>query len=485
MFPIYTSDSAASLKTAASAPPNRHGHARKLSHVQFGKRSYIHDEYASSSSLMIPFDELHPSRKKVDSLSSDITAAHRTTTTTTTAAAAATAAANSTLSSAGSCSLHEKSRQAQQSSPKNRHWMLSCNYWGPFSKGEHWPLFTYLMVMFTMIIFSGEMLLSKQSSGEFFELEPFNYMLGPSMEIMIQVGARFAPCMRHVDSMPPEERYVCLHTIAEKNKTPAAAAAATAVAALGKNNSLTMGGGQSLLLLDPVVNLADPRLLNSSCSLQSICGMTTFHQNKVPDQTYRLLTPLFIHTGLIHLTINLAVLIVLGAKVERILNCLRFSVLYLGSGVFGHALGANFAPPTTPFLGFSCSLFGLLGFLYIDLIHNWRLLEQPIRYLIKLLLGTALSFILGLLPGVDTFSHLGGFAAGIILSLVLRPPIQLDAQTGGKKKLVFLYLARLLCLCLYGLLLGILVHHFTTSKIDEECPYCRYLSCLPINGFCD
>lgn len=51
------------------------------------------------------------------------------------------------------------------------------------------------------------------------------------------------------------------------------------------------------------------------------------------------------------------------------------------------------------FLGFSSSLFGLIGFLYIDLIENWKRLEQPIRYLIRLLLGTALSFILGLLPG--------------------------------------------------------------------------------------
>ncbi|CEP13836.1 hypothetical protein [Parasitella parasitica] len=332
MFPIYTSDSAASLKTAASASATRHGHARKLSHIQFGKRSYIHDEYTSSSSLMIPFDELHPSHKKVDSISSDITAAHTAPTTTA-------AATHSSLSPDDPSSLQEKGLHSQQSHWKKRHWMLSSNYWGPFSKGEHWPLFTYLMVMFTIIIFSGEMLLSKQSSGEFFELEPFNYMLGPSMEIMIQVGARFAPCMRHVDSMPPEERYVCLHTIAEKNKTPAAAAAAAAVAALGKNNSTTMAGGQSLLLLDPVVNLADPRLLNSSCSLQSICGMTTFHQNQVPDQTYRLLTPLFIHTGLIHLAINLSVLICTRRQSGKI--------LYIGSGVFGHALGANFAPPTT------------------------------------------------------------------------------------------------------------------------------------------
>ncbi|KAK4509635.1 uncharacterized protein ATC70_006937 [Mucor velutinosus] len=460
-----------SLNTSTTTAPKRLGHARKLSHVQFGKRSYVHDDYTTSSSLMISFDELHPpsaaEHKKGMSFSSDITAtAHLPLT---------------TITPNASSSIHDPEKPPKR---RQRHWLVSASYWGPFSKGDHWPLFTYLMAIFMIIIFSGEILLSKESSGEFFELEPFNYMLGPSMEIMIQVGARFAPCMRHVDSMPPDERYVCLDTIAEKSKTPSTAA--TAVAASGKsNNNTTLAGGQSLLLLDQVVNLADPRLLNSSCSLSSICGMTTFHQDQVPDQTYRLLTPLFIHTGLIHLMINLAVLVVLGAKVERIINSLRFSLLYIGSGIFGHTLGANFAPPTTPFLGCSSSLFGLFGFLYVDLLQNWRHLEQPIRYLIKLLLGTAFSFILGLLPGVDNFSHMGGLLAGVILSLFLWSPIQLDIRNERRKKLAIFYLARLLCLCLYGILLGILVHHFTTSKIDEECSYCRYLSCLPINGFCD
>lgn len=62
---------------------------------------------------------------------------------------------------------------------------------------------------------------------------------------------------------------------------------------------------------------------------------------------------------------------------------------------------------------------------------------------------------------------MGGLIAGVILSLFLWPPIQLNAQNDTKKKLVLYYLARSLCLCLYALLLGILVHHLTTSKIDE------------------
>ncbi|KAI8082236.1 hypothetical protein BDF21DRAFT_338000 [Thamnidium elegans] len=209
----------------------------------------------------------------------------------------------------------------------------------------------------------------KQSSGEFFELEPFNYMLGPSMEIMIQSGARFPPCMRKVDSMPSDQKYVCLHTISQNNLTPFAS------------------------------NRNDPRLLNSTCSLSAICGMTAFHQHRIPDQTYRLLSPLFIHTGLIHLCINMAFLVILGSRVERTINSLRFTLLYIGSGIFGHALGANFSPPTTPFLGCSSSLFGLIGFLYVDILINWKKLERPITSLFKLLVCTGLTFFIGILPG--------------------------------------------------------------------------------------
>ncbi|KAI7888679.1 rhomboid family-domain-containing protein [Mucor mucedo] len=205
----------------------------------------------------------------------------------------------------------------------------------------------------------------KSSCREFFELEPFNYMLGPSMEILIQSGARFPPCMRKVESMPPDQRYICLHTISQ----------------------------------NPVVNMTDHRLFNLTCSLSTICGMSSFYQYRIPDQTYRFFTPLFIHTGLVHLCINMVVLIMLGVKVERTINSLRFTLLFIGSGMFGHALGANFAPPTSPFLGCSSSLLGLAGFLYTDLMMNWKTLEKPISNLFKLIVITGLCFFIGLIPG--------------------------------------------------------------------------------------
>lgn len=299
MYPIYTSDT--SHSTTSNTPtllntttPSPNHHARKLSHVQVGKKAHSQDEYNTTSSIMIPFDELQAKPSPGKSISSDTSGPDK----------------DHYLFFQTPSSQEIKNTEKQSLKTHERHWLFASKYWGPYSeKGKQWPLFSYLMVALAIIIFSGELLLSKQSSGEFLELEPFNYMLGPSIEIMIQVGARFPPCMRRVESMPPEERYVCLHTIQH-----------TTI-----NQQQSNKTGSTLLLLDPVVNLADPRLLNSSCSLSSICGMSNFYQQDVPDQTYRIFTPLLIHTGLIHLVVNIAILIFFGIKVERIINSLRFT----------------------------------------------------------------------------------------------------------------------------------------------------------------
>lgn len=339
------------------------GHGRKLSHVQFGKKPYIQsDEYASST-LMISFDDLKNQKLPLGSVSASAALKERGDT-----EAALINNNKSTL-------VQDTTLNTAKRSKRRRffNWLFSTDNIGPFTKGKHWPLFTYLIVAFTIVIFSGELLLSRQSSGEFFELEPINVMLGPSIEILIQAGARFPPCMRHVDAMSFDQRYICLHTIQQNTLTAEAIATANSHNSSSSNNNLVAAANHQLRLLEPIVNnnlqQEDPSFFNATCSLSTLCGMTAFHQHGQPDQTFRFLTPMFIHTGLVHLCINMAVIVLLGVKVERTINSLRFScesfcnaeifnlcssanyfvsiVIYIGSGIFGHALGANVAPSTT------------------------------------------------------------------------------------------------------------------------------------------
>jgi len=58
-------------------------------------------------------------------------------------------------------------------------------------------------------------------------------------------------------------------------------------------------------------------------------------------------------------------------------------------------------------MGCSGALFGLIGFMFVDILLNWRDTVNPWRELSKLAITTLISLALGLLPGLDNFAHLG------------------------------------------------------------------------------
>jgi membrane associated rhomboid family serine protease len=58
-------------------------------------------------------------------------------------------------------------------------------------------------------------------------------------------------------------------------------------------------------------------------------------------------------------------------------------------------------------MGCSGALFGLIGYMFIDVLINWKFLPHPIRDLMSLLISTIISLVLGLLPGLDNFAHIG------------------------------------------------------------------------------
>ncbi|KAI8882646.1 rhomboid-domain-containing protein [Backusella circina FSU 941] len=281
---------------------------------------------------------------------------------------------------------------------------------GPFQGGNHCELFSYLTLVFLAVIFSGQLLLSRELTGEFFELKPFNYMLGPSSEIMIKTGARFPPCMRTIDAFPPNEVY-------EPN-------------------------------------------LNSTCDLMDICSMTGFHQEQKPDQTFRFLTPLFVHAGIIPLFINNMYLILVGIRVEKAMGSLLYAVLFIGSGFFGQVFGANLASPTKIYLGCNSSILGLIGYLYVDLIYYWKQVIKPVSCLVKLVLLTIVTFCLGFIPWVDHFSNLGGFVSGVVLGMLL-----IRIQKPITKRKVSIIIQRVFAFLVYLILLGILIYRFINVNI--------------------
>ncbi|KAG9294029.1 hypothetical protein G9A89_019367 [Geosiphon pyriformis] len=292
------------------------------------------------------------------------------------------------------------------------------------------PWFTWIVSIIQIIVLILEFVNNNKNTGSLIMTNPFNPMIGPSAETLILMGARFTPCMREIP---------------------------------GTNTSFACQNSTE----------------HSNCTLEEYCGLNGFHR-KIPDQWYRFIVPIFLHGGLVHIGFNLLFQLQTGTQVERDIGFHRYSLIYMASGIFGFIFGGNFAPDALPSTGASGSLFGIIGILLLDLIQNWKLIINPCWELTKMLLMIGVSFLLGLLPGLDNFSHIGGFVMGLITGLVLMPTINFSKL---HKRATWFF--RIAALPIAILLFVLLIKNFYSGNPTEKCPWCKYLSCLPVNGWCD
>jgi membrane associated rhomboid family serine protease len=130
---------------------------------------------------------------------------------------------------------------------------------------------------------------------------------------------------------------------------------------------------------------------------------------------WRLITAMFLHGFLLHLAFNMFALYVIGGPVEEYLGRVRFLLLYLVSGLAGSA-GALLQSPTTPVVGASGAIFGILGAM---LIIEWQATGRLGGTAATLIVvNLALNFGLNSAGGsISIGGHLGGLAGGILVTL--------------------------------------------------------------------
>ncbi|KAF2087257.1 rhomboid-domain-containing protein [Saccharata proteae CBS 121410] len=347
-----------------------------------------------------------------------------------------------------------------------------------------WVVFTLTIVQIG--VFIGEIVKNATLTGSPIEIHPtFNPMIGPSPYVYITMGARYVPCMRQMGS-----KY-------EAN--------ITADVAFPCPNTTTAV---------------------SECSLSEACGMTGVPTADSdgelhPNQWYRFITPIFLHAGIIHIVFNLLVQMTIGRDIEILVGSVRFFLLYFASGIFGNVLGANYAANGMASVGASGAILGLIAITLLDLLYSWKERESPKKELLFILLDIVIGFIIGLLPGVDNFAHIGGFLMGIGVGIaILRSPGPLRERTGmddppyapvstvkhdgteqgmesikafakqplgffkGRKPLWWawwLFRAG----CLVAVIVGFIVLLNNFYIYRTHCSWCRYLSCLPVKNWCD
>ncbi|HKT44218.1 MAG TPA: rhomboid family intramembrane serine protease [Gaiellaceae bacterium] len=127
---------------------------------------------------------------------------------------------------------------------------------------------------------------------------------------------------------------------------------------------------------------------------------------------WRLVTAMFLHGFLLHIVFNMVALWFVGRAVELYLGPTRFLLLYFVSGLAGSA-GALVQSPTTPVVGASGAIFGILGAL---LILEW---QATGRFAGQALTWIVINLVLNLSYGgnISIGGHIGGLIGGILVTL--------------------------------------------------------------------
>jgi len=129
---------------------------------------------------------------------------------------------------------------------------------------------------------------------------------------------------------------------------------------------------------------------------------------------WRIVTPVFLHGGLLHFVFNSMALVQLGPLVEDEYGTERLASIYVLSGVAGSAASQVLRQAHT--VGASGALCGLLGLL---LVHGWRIGGAYGQRLKSVMLQNVVLMIgMSLLPRIDWMNHLGGFAMGCVLGFI-------------------------------------------------------------------
>ena len=160
--------------------------------------------------------------------------------------------------------------------------------------------------------------------------------------------------------------------------------------------------------------LYEGNLFNISPSLlYEFGGLVNYQNMKSPIELYRLITSMFLHAGIIHLAFNMYALYILGPQLESFFGKIKYTLIYLLSGIIGGLTSMIFQQDTIVSVGASGAIFGLIGaFIFFGYHHRVYFGTVIKSQIIPLLL---INIVLGFtMSGINMFAHLGGLVGGVL-----------------------------------------------------------------------
>lgn len=132
-------------------------------------------------------------------------------------------------------------------------------------------------------------------------------------------------------------------------------------------------------------------------------------------ELYRVVTSVFLHAGLLHFMLNMYSLYVIGPQLESFFGKIKYTIIFILSGVIGNLFSMLFLQDRFVSVGASGAIFGLLGALLYFGYHYRVYLSGVIKSQIIPLI--VINLIIGfMVSNINNLAHLGGLIGGIFVA---------------------------------------------------------------------
>ena len=171
-----------------------------------------------------------------------------------------------------------------------------------------------------------------------------------------------------------------------------------------------------------------------------IAGALHGYEIFVEGQFYRFVSSMFMHSGAMHIVMNMLSLYMLGQVVEKLFKPLTYLAIYFLTGIMGSLLFL-YINNDGQAVGASGAIFGIFGALAgFAWVHRKTMHDEFTRFIRSFGMILLINFGLGLaIPEIAMSAHVGGLISGVVSGVIMaKNPKYLWAYLVGSSILIFL-----------------------------------------------
>jgi rhomboid protease GluP len=147
---------------------------------------------------------------------------------------------------------------------------------------------------------------------------------------------------------------------------------------------------------------------------------------------WRLITPMFLHLGFMHLLFNMFSLYLFGPELEQLAGKARFLTIYFLAGFIGNVCTYLFFEWNYQSVGASGAIYGILG-AFGALVYYTRNFMPQLKQIILpiIVIGVIMTF---LQSNINITAHIVGLITGFIIGMIYFHPKRIAAWKKKKNK---------------------------------------------------